>query len=289
MRHVPDGPSDVTRPFLFCIDGRDLRPREIAKSLWHDQQVSGGAVCCALARSAEQAVIALGRDDVRPAHFGVDLLAPVSMGTLTIETTARHQSRRTCVTETLLQQDGMIKARATTVLLVAAEDPAGTVWDHHDDLVAPPPPDMTAAAPTRPLFWTPEAGWSPDLQKHQRPERHQVWSAVADVVSGETPSPFVTVAGVADLTNPVTNWGERGVGFINTDVRLSIVRLPAAHEVGLAATSRHSSAGLAVGTATVFDRIGPIGTAMVMGLAKGYRPVDLSGAWIDADGRWSMS
>jgi hypothetical protein len=55
---------------------------------------------------------------------------------------------------------------------------------------------------------------------------------------------------------------------INADYTLTLSRLPQGEYVGLAAVSQHSAAGIATGTATVFDTDGPIGTAVAVALAQ---------------------
>ena len=83
------------------------------------------------------------------------------------------------------------------------------------------------------------------------------------VIPDETPSPFVAAASIADAASMVTNWGSNGVEHINTDITLTLARTPVSLEIGLAAVDRVSSDGIAVGTATVFDRQGRLGSAVV--------------------------
>jgi hypothetical protein len=72
----------------------------------------------------------------------------------------------------------------------------------------------------------------------------------------------------------VTNWGSNGVEYINTDITLTLARLPEGREIGLVATDRVSHEGIAVGTATVFDRRGRLGTSVVTSIANAKRSVD---------------
>ncbi|MGH8882997.1 MAG: thioesterase family protein, partial [Stackebrandtia sp.] len=70
--------------------------------------------------------------------------------------------------------------------------------------------------------------------------------------------------------------GTEGVGFINSDVTLTLTRLPIGPEVGLHAQDHISADGIAVGTATLYDRTGRIGTCVVTGLANARRQVDMA-------------
>ena len=54
------------------------------------------------------------------------------------------------------------------------------------------------------------------------------------VVPEEVPSGFVVAASIADATSMVTNWGSNGVEYINTDISLTLARLPVGREIGLA-------------------------------------------------------
>ena len=78
----------------------------------------------------------------------------------------------------------------------------------------------------------------------------------------------------ADAASMVTNWGSRGVEQINTDITLTLARLPVSLEIGLSTTDRVSADGIAVGTAVVFNREGKLGTAVVSSLANAKRAVD---------------
>jgi len=82
---------------------------------------------------------------------------------------------------------------------------------------------------------------------------------------------------MADGASLVTNWGDKGVEYINTDITLTLARLPEGLEIGLAAVDRVEHDGIAVGTAAVFDRSGTLGTAVVTSLVNAHRTVDFEG------------
>ena len=92
------------------------------------------------------------------------------------------------------------------------------------------------------------------------------------------------MASVADATSMVVNWGTEGVQFINTDITLALARPPVGREIGLSATDRVERDGIAVGTVEVFDRAGPLGTAMVTALANAARPVNFENVEFDDEG-----
>lgn len=266
----------MTEYALFRAEGDLLVPLDIARSLWRDDQMHGVATSGALARELERAVAALGRDDLRPARYTVDLFRAPSMSPCTLRSSVVREGSRLCLVDAFLEQDGRVVARAGAIFLAPSENPAGAVWSS-DERPEPPPLDVAAVSeePRVPIFSS-EVGWSQNFAEHQNASRKQTWQSALPVVLGEKPSPFQSVAGVADATSMVMNWGDAGVEYINTDINLALSRLPVSMEIGLAARDRFAHDGIAVGTAVVFDREGPIGTSTVTSLANARRTVDFT-------------
>ena len=150
----------------------------------------------------------------------------------------------------------------------------------------PPPLAVAPAAPRRggPCGRA-AAGWSQDFLEHQNAERKTSWSTAVPVVAGEPLTGFQAAAATADGASMVTNWGTRGIEHINTDITMTLAREPEGVEIGLLATDRVEHEGIAVGTAAVFDRRGPLGTVIVAALANARRTVDLSAVSYSEDGR----
>ena len=96
-------------------------------------------------------------------------------------------------------------------------------------------------------------------------------------------TPFQGVAAMADGASLVTNWGDKGVEYINTDITLALAAVP---QVSRSACRRDrvEHDGIAVGTAAVFDRTGPLGTAVVTSLVNAHRTVDFDGVEYGDDG-----
>lgn len=248
-----------------------LRPTDLARSLWSSEQLHGVAVSGALARGMERAIT---RTDLRPARWTVDLFAPALAEPSTVETSILREGRRLVLAESRFMQGGEVRARATGVWLLATEDPDGEVW-RSDDEPLPPPVDAVPVldAPTVPWFSS-EADWSQDFTAHQNAGRHHTWTYGVPVVCGEEPTAFESVAAIADSASMVCNWGSKGVQYINSDITLSMSRLPRSPEIGLRAERWSGQDGIAVGVATVHDRDGVIGHAMVTALSNSRRTVD---------------
>ena len=76
-----------------------------------------------------------------------------------------------------------------------------------------------------------------------------------------------------DVTSSLTHSGASGLHFINADYTLTLSRLPEGEYIGLAALTHYSHAGVATGTATMFDRLGPIGSGVATAWSNpGFRP-----------------
>lgn len=248
-----------------------LTPTDMARSLWSADQMHGVALSGAMARAIEQAV---PREDLRPARYTLDMFRPASMDPFEVETTIVREGRRICLVDARLVQGGERRARASAIFLKPSEDPDGEVWRPADDPTVPDGvPVLTE--PTVPWFAS-EAPWSQDFREHQNAGRKQTWQHGVPIVAGVEATPFQAVASVADATTMACNWGSKGVQYINTDITLSLARLPRTAEIGLRGERWTGADGIAVGVATVFDRDGVVGQSMVTSLSNARRTVDFN-------------
>jgi hypothetical protein len=269
---------------FFRADGALLVPTELAQSMWDTDQLHGVAVSGALARALERQVADHGRPDLHPARLTVDLFRPATMAPCDVTAEVVREGRRICVVDALLTQHGRPVARATAVFLAATARTVGEVWSP-SERPAPPPLDVAPPTTTPHVpFLHSASGWSQHFGEHQNASRKQLWSTAIPVLAGERITPFQAAAALADGASLVTNWGTRGVEYINTDITLTLARQPDGVEVGLWAVDRVEHAGIAVGTATVFDRTGPLGTAVVTSLANAASAVDLGAVQYADDG-----
>lgn len=273
---MPRDHRDPSTFGLFRREGDLLIPQDLARSLWKADQMHGVATSGALGRAVENAALARGRDDLQPARFTVDLFKAPSMSACNTRVEVRREGPRILVLDADLLQDDEVVASARALFLKPGETPTGLVWAEVDG--AEPPP-LEVAPPTEqphvPFFFS-DAGWSQDFSVHQNAGRKKMWQTTLPIVLGEPTTPFQGLAGAADSTSMVVNWGSKGVQHINTDITLSISRLPAGREVGLCALAWQADDGIATGTAVVFDRQGPLGTSTVTSLGNAKRSVDFT-------------
>jgi hypothetical protein len=254
--------------FSAGADGT-LVPQPLAVSPWSSRQVGGYAVCGVLARAIEQAVDS--RDFV-PVRLTVDLCAPVGLGGISATATAVRRGPRIEVLEAGLRAESDITARASAVFAALGTDPPGELW--HDDEGLPTPPDCDDE-PSPPLFSSADRNWNGDFAAHQNSNRKAAWQNFPPLVAGEEMSPFVRAAVMAETTSLVCHWGSAGAGFINIDTTLALSRLPRGTGLGLRADNQRSHAGISVGTATMFDREGYVGSCTVTAISNARRQVDL--------------
>lgn len=259
---------------FFRRAGETLVPRDLARSSWSDNQMHGVAVSGALALALEQRSRDPRLGELRPARLTVDLFRPAAMEPCLLSAEVVRTGRRICLVDAVMSQGGEKVARASALFLRPTESTQGEVWAPAERPSPPPLEVVPASDEPRVPFLHSSAGWSQQFSQHQNPSRKTSWNTALPVVSGEEITPFQAAAAIADGASLVTNWGTHGVEYINTDITLTLARNPAGREIGLAALDRVEHDGIAVGTAAVFDREGPLGNAVVTSLANTRRTVD---------------
>jgi hypothetical protein len=269
---------------MFTADGDRLVPTDLARSMWSKDQMHGIAVSAALARALEQHLAGLGREELLPVRYHVDLFKAARMQACAVQVEEVRQGQRLCLLDASLLQDETPVARASCMFLRPSENPSGSAWEPAERHPAPPLDVVPPSDEPRVPFFASDAPWSQDFAAHQNAGRKRTWQTALPVVDGERPTPFQVVAAVADATSMVVNWGTEGVQYINTDIDLALARLPEGLEIGFAAVDRVEVDGLSVGSAAVFDRRGPVGVASVTALANARRPVDFEQVRYDDDG-----
>ena len=269
---------------FFRADGGSLVPTERAQSMWDTNQMHGVALSGAIAGALEHRLAQVGRTDLHPARYTVDLFRPATMDPCDIAVEVVREGRRICLLDAVLSQRGERVARASAIFLMPSASTEGEVWSPHE---RPGPPPLDLAPPTdepHVPFFRSESGWSQNFGEHQNGARKQSWNSAIPVLDTERMTPFQSAAAVADGASLLTNWGSRGVEYINTDITLTLARMPDGIEIGLSVVDRVEHDGIAVGTAAMFDRVGPLGTVVVTALANARRSVDLGGVSYADDG-----
>lgn len=256
---------------FFTEDGGSYLATEMAVSAWSPSQLAGTAVCGLLARELETHSPGAG---FVPARFSADLFRPVLNEPIRLHSQVVRAGRRVRVVDASIVQRDEVRVRASVMYLAASQQPPGQVWQSDREL--PVPSERLGPEGAPPLFKSGNFDWTHDFASGVNAERKCAWHSVPALVEGYEPTPFERVAFVSDSTNLVCHWGTAGVGFINSDVSFTLSRLPDGHEVGVQALDQVSSAGVAVASAALYDRSGPLGTCTITALSNAERQVDMA-------------
>lgn len=257
--------------FFTREDGRHI-PGRMAASAWSTAQLAGTAVCALLAHGLETHRPGTG---YVPARFTVDLFSPVLSEPIELRSSIVRDGNRIRVADAEIVQHGRVRARATAQFLIASSAPPGQIWQPTRDL---PVPETRLDSPegSPPLFKSGSGDWTHDFASGVNSHRKAAWVNVPPLFEDAPATPFERAAFVADFSNLLCNWGTAGVGYINTDASLSLSRLPQGPELGLQARDHVSANGIAVSTATLYDRVGPLGSCAVTALSNAQRQVDIA-------------
>lgn len=265
-------PATEPRPayFLAAAVGT-FHPTEAAGGHWGQSLISGPAVAGLAARTLEAE---FSQPGFLPARFTVDLVKPARKMPLRTQTRLTRDGRRVRYAECDVIQGDWIVARATVVMYRTSEAPPGNEWTSRS--VFTPPDGARGDA----LFvGSDPAGWSVLGDEHQNAAPKRAFYRGVDVVVGEESSGFVRSVVVAEAAaNMVINLGTRGIGYINGDLTVSLSRLPGNEFLGVQADTRFAAAGVAVGTATLFDEEGGFGNVMITSLANPAAQIDFGGS-----------
>jgi hypothetical protein len=189
-----------------------------------------------------------------------------------IQTSVQREGRRIKLVDGTLVQDGKMVARASALFLRRGEHPDGEVWSAPVEM--PPLPTDSDFPPDMPFFvWgygtDPTNGSRGMTAWEQAHSQKFAWTRLfRPMVQGHSLTPFSRLAFVGDLTSSLTHWGTGGLRYINADYTVTASRLPEGEYLGLAAQSHYGTAGVATGSAILFDRQGPIGTSSTLALAQ---------------------
>jgi acyl-CoA thioesterase len=248
---------------FFRPDGALLVPSPQARSPWSETMLHGRLVAGLAARAVE---LTIGEADYQLARLSVDLFRAAPIEPVQVTTDMVRDGGRVKAIDVLVTCQGRSIARASSLLLRRGEQPTGTVWQA-EPWDAPAPDDV----PRPPPLAEPDATrWNPDV----RPVgpgfvigvvgRRRAW--VRDerpLVEGEPLSPGARAVMAADLANPLGNWSDDGLHYINADLTVYLARLPRGDWVGLDVTDHLEDRAVALGQCALYDRDGRFGHAEV--------------------------
>lgn len=244
--------------------GDDLIPNPIAHGGWGPTlggQVIGGL----LARSVEQQA---EEEDLHPARLTVEILRRVAAAPLRVSASVVRAGSRMRAIDAVMTQDGEQVARASALYLRRGRQPDGDFFTTAVTL-PPLPEEPERLDESIPMFIRAYGNDGGNTFPWQHSGPRYAWlREIRDLVEGEELTPFVRAAMAVDVTASLTNFSTKGLAFINADYTLALSRLPVGGYIGLASLTHYSDAGVATGSASLFDTAGPIGSGMSTAIAN---------------------
>lgn len=251
---------------VFTLDGSRVVPSGLARGPWSPDHQHGGAPSALLASAVEQAE---PRDATHVARLTIDLIRPVPLRPLTLETRVRRPGKKVQLIEAMLL-DGDTEVALCRALRLREKDidvpepPAGLP----DGIAAPEASDpITFGLPDRE-----EGFWQTMQVRVARGAMFDgggpatVWFRFGgQVVAGQDPTPLQRVAAAADFGNGISPAFDRmRFSFINADLSIHLHRQPVGEWIGLDARTFPASHGVALAESGLLDEQGRIGRSVQM-------------------------
>ena len=244
------------------------------QSRWAEDHVVGAAVVGLAALTLDTA---FGLPNFTPARLTVDLFKSPRRVPMTTTVDLVRDGRRVRNSVCTIEQDGVAVARAVLVQYRRSEAPDGHEWTPKvENLEAPSLDGLTAENGSVRRMQSADLGWTTEIADHQNPARKRVVIRSVEIVAGQPNTPFVQAAAAAEATSLVTNLGTAGVGYINGDLTVALARLPRSDWLCVHADTHWASDGISVGTATLSDASGPIGSGLVTALSNRHAQIDFA-------------
>lgn len=264
---------------IFTRDGAHWLPTEHALGPW-GETLHGGAPSALLAQLA----LELAPPGMLPARCTFDLFRPVPRQPLAVEHRVLRAGRRIHVLELTVRAGGeacvhaVMSCSSRTALDVALDSPPCPL----------PDPDTLAELTLGERLAERQGAAAPAGAARQRGLHTRFRLRVVDGVAGEGAgrawlhlpldlapgvplSPFAQLAALADFSNGVAQRriqaGDAAIGFINADISLHLLRMPAPGMVGIVAQSTVDAGGRALVQAAFHDRAGLVAQVLQTSLA----------------------
>lgn len=264
-----DDAGMTVRPAHFTQTAEDtFQPTANAQSSWGADHLNGPALAGLAATVLDDRY---GDDDFLPARLTVDLFRRARGVPTVVSTRLIRDGRRVRNAECEIVQDGVAVVRATVVQYRRSSPPLGEEWSTAPSFT---PPSLDPARYT--YMGSDQGEWSDSIADHQNASRKRFLSQPIDVVEGRKNPPFASAAMTAEHTSLVTNLGSAGIGYINGDLTVGLVRLPRGDWIGVQADSHWAADGISVGTSTLFDEDGPFGSGMVTAVGNPAAHIDFT-------------
>lgn len=251
---------------IFLTDGDRFIPTDLARGPWTPEAQHGGPPAALLARAIERFQAG---EPMFVARLTVELLRPVPIAPLTVETGWARPGRKVQLVAAALFSGDTEVARATGLRIRRTEMPLPAELPR----VAPPPGPSGGGVAEPPWAGTIEYRAFHNLAvehcfvggtfEHPGPATDWIRLRVP-LVEGEETSPLCRVVAAADFGNGIS-WvlsRSEGYSFINPDLTIHLHRLPRGEWVCLDAVTSVQANGVGLAESALYDEEGPIGRAL---------------------------
>jgi len=251
---------------LFEPDGSRFVATELARGPWTPEALHGGPPAALLARCAERAD---GADGMMIARLTVELLRPVPVSVLAVETRLLRPGRKVQLVGASLHAGDTEVARATALRIRTIDLP---IPDELSQPEPPPGPETVRASVSPGIALRDYPGF------HNQGVEHRFVAGAFDragpatdwirlrvpLVAGEPTGPLARVTAVSDFGNGLSWVLPRGQGwqFINPDLTIALYRYPVGEWVCLEAATYVGSQGVGQAESVLWDERGRIGRAL---------------------------
>ena len=250
-------------PALFSLAGEDLIPSHLTRGGWSDDAQHGGPPCGILARAVENVPTL---EPMQVVRFTVDLIRPVPLEPLQIETEVVREGRRIQLVDAWLRTGTLELGRARALKIRVGDL----------DLPVPETDTMPAGPESMDrLTWRGHFGEIGDLDRfhYDAVEIRTLdgsfsksgpgvswFCLLVPVVDQEESSDFVRLATLADMANGNSQVLDPTVhAFVNHDIGLHIHRMPRGEWIGMRSVSYPQPHGIGIADTALYDLEGRIG------------------------------
>ena len=263
-------------PALFVPEPDRVRATELTRGPWAHQVMHGGAICGLLGWAVEREQQRLGIDQVC-SRLTTEILSGMPMATYEVTATIVKAGKRTALVdaevraappESAAPGSGRVVARATSQWLTPTIATPAVAVEASGGPALPPIPAERADPGSNPDIDYPRPGFNADAVdlrfvggSTEEPGPGRTWLRLDHrLMAGETPSPFVRIATLADLGAAIGwDFSPSGGAYINTDVTLQLLRAPLGEWFYFDAETVGTAHGLAGTHTAICDQHGQLG------------------------------
>lgn len=250
---------------FFVHEHGQLVPRPHARSPWSEEMLHGRLLVGLAAWEIEHHHLDGG---LRLTRLTADLFRMGPLVPVRLEAERVRDGKRIRLVDIRIIGGDVILARVSALLVAGGPQPPGQIWEVGPwDLPAPDQLAGSARTPESDAAGFPELRYQgPELHDTSRPTRawiHDRWP----LVENEPLSPIQRAVIASDLANPLSNWSDQGLHYINADLTVHVVRPPEGEWIGLEILDHLHADAVTASQCRLHDALGPFGQCSVVGMA----------------------